>query len=126
MKSPVALSIFLVCTIASPQGKYRAGQFPVNQNPADYAIKVHISATHFRYCGSESDECVYADATLDGKKFEIAGVVNRHQTTLIPGDYKAMLPKKPRFGGQAVLGQVYYLLLPDKSAWVCSITGQSE
>ena len=132
MKRLFALSILLLCSIASAQGKYRAGQYPVNQNPANFTIKVHITATHFRpcavlavntYCG----EGLYAEAILDGRKFEIFGGVDKHQASLIlPGDYLAMLPKKPRYGGQAVVGQGYYVLLPDKSAWICSITGLSE
>ena len=75
------------------------------------------------YCG----EGLYAEATLDGKKFEIFGGVDKHQAPLlVPGDYLAMLPKKPLDGGKPVLGQGYYVLLPDRSAWICSITGLSE
>jgi hypothetical protein len=132
MKRLFSLSILFFCSIASAQGKYRAGQYPTKQNPADYTIKVHISATRFRpcavlavntYCG----EGLYADAMLDGKKFEIFGGVDKHQSSLIvPGDYLAMLPKKPRYGGQAVVGQGYYVLLPDRSAWICGITGLYE
>jgi hypothetical protein len=132
MKKLLALSILLVCSIASAQGKYRMGQHPVNQNPADYTIKLHISATHFRSCAwtDSPGQCTrefYADAILDGKKLEIFGAVDEHQVSLIaPGDYLASLWKKPRDGGKPVLGQTYYLLLPDKSAWPCSITGFSE
>jgi hypothetical protein len=48
------------------------------------------------------------------------------QSIIVPGDYRAMLPKKPRVGGSEVLFQNYYVLLPDKSAWPCEITGFSE
>jgi hypothetical protein len=132
VKTLVALSFLVVCSIASAQGKYRAGQSPTNQNPADYTIKLHISATHFRPCAvigvnAICGEGLYADAVIDAKKFEIFGGVDKHQAALIaPGDYLAMLPKKPRNGGQAVLGQGYYVLLPNKTAWICSITGLSE
>jgi hypothetical protein len=132
MKRLIALALVFICSFASAQGKYRWGQYPVNQNPADYTIKVHISATHFRdcavlavntYCG----EGLYADATVDGKNFEIFGGVDKRQASLIvPGDYLAMLPRKPRHGGNAVVGQGYYMLLPNRSAWICSITGLSE
>jgi hypothetical protein len=104
----------------------------VSQNPANYTIKVHISATRFRPCVVLGDntacgEGIYADAILNGKKFEIFGGVDKHQASLlVPGDYLAMLPKKPHFAGQAVIGQEYFVLLPDKTAWPCSISGLSE
>jgi hypothetical protein len=132
MKTFFALCVLTLCSMVSAQGKYRAGQYPVNQNPADYTIKVHILATHFRGCAWDAgpDFCIdemYADATLNGKKFEIYGVVDKHQTPLIiPGDFTATLSKKPFDGGKPILGQAYYVLLPDRSAWPCSITGLSE
>jgi hypothetical protein len=132
MKSLLALSMLFLCSTASPQGKYRAGQYPVKQNPADYTIKVHISAMRYRPCvvpavNTACGEGLYADAILNGKKFEIFGGVDKHQSSLMaPGGYMAMLPKKPRYGGQAVVGQAYYVLLKDRSAWPCWITGLSE
>jgi hypothetical protein len=132
MKTLFALSFLLLCSTASAQGKYRLGQSPTNQNPADYTIKVHILATRFRPCAvigvnTSCGEGLYADAVIGGKKFEIFGGVDKHQASLIaPGDYMAMLPRKPHYGGQAVLGQGYYVLLPNKTAWICSITGLSE
>jgi hypothetical protein len=132
MKRSFVLSILFLCSIASAQGKYRLGQPPADQNPNDYTIKVHVSATHFRQCAtvgyhSECGEGIYLDAILNGKKVELFGAVDKHQSALIvPGDYRAMLPKKPRVGGSEVLFQNYYVLLPDKSAWPCEITGFSE
>lgn len=132
MRNLLAVSVLVVCSVASAQGKYRLGQYPVNQNPADYTIKVHISAMRFRQCAviSANTECgegLYADATLDGKKFEIfGGVDNRQAAEIVPGDYVAMMRKKPRYGGQAVVGQEYYVLLPDRSAWISCITGFAE
>ena len=132
MKRSFVLSILFLCSIASAQGKYRPGQYPVNQNPNDYTIKVHIYATHFRPCAtpglnSACGEGVYVDAILNGKKVELFGGVDKRRSALIAlGDYRAMLPKKPRAGGSEVLFQGYYVLLPDKSAWACEITGFSE
>lgn len=132
MKIWFALSALLFCSVASAQGKYRPGQSPVNQNPADYPIKVHVSSTHFRACATVSvhSACgggVYVDASLNGKKVELFGAVDKHQSALLaPGDYSAMLSRKPRSGGGAVLGQTYFVLLPDKTAWSCEITGFSE
>jgi hypothetical protein len=131
MKIPFVLSLFL-CSMASAQGKYRPGQYPANQNPNDYTVKLHISATHFRQCdavgfNAPCHEGVYVDATLTGKKVELFGAVDKRQSLLlIPGDYRAMLPKKARAGGSQVLFQQYYVLLPDKTAWPCEITGFSE
>ncbi len=133
MRILLALSILLLSSMASAQGKYRAGQYPVNQDPTDYTTKVHISATHFRpYCSGLGDQvscssAVYVDAILKGKKVELFGSVDKRQSRLIvPGDYFAMLPKKPRAGGSVVLSQQYYVLLPDRTAWFCAITGFSE
>ncbi len=134
MRRPVAVLFFLLCSASLSYGqKYRLGQSPVNQNPADYTIKMHISATHLRpYCTGSGDliSCsngLYVDATLNGKRVELFGTVDKHQSSLIvPGDYSAMLPKKPRDGGNTALGQGYYVLLSDRSPWPCSITGFSE
>jgi hypothetical protein len=52
MKRSFVLSILFLCSIASAQGKYRLGQPPADQNPNDYTIKVHVSATHFRQCAT--------------------------------------------------------------------------
>jgi len=119
--------------MASAQGKYRLGQPPVDQDPADYPIKLHISATHFRpYCTGSLHEVsctdgLYVDASLNGKKVELFGGIDKRQSSqIVLGEYLAMLPKKPRYGGQAVVGQRYYVLLPDRSAWICGITGLSE
>lgn len=132
MKRLFALAILFVCSFASAQGKYRSGQYPVSQNPADYTIKVHISATHFRdhavlAVNTRCGEGPYVDATVNGKKFEMFGCVDERQASQIfPGDYLGMMQKKPRYGGNMVVGQGYYLLLQDRSAWICSITGLSE
>ena len=43
---------------------------------ADYPIKVHISALHYReaYVGEgQNAEMIYADAVVDGKKVELEG-----------------------------------------------------
>ncbi len=132
MKISFVLPILFLCSIASAQGKYRLGQYPVGQNPNDYTINVHISATHYRQCAiPESNagcgEGIYVDAILNGKKIELFGSVDKRQLPLIvPGDYKAMLSKKPRTNGSEVLFQSYLVLLPDRSAWPCEITGFSE
>jgi len=132
MKSSLLLSILVLCSVASAQGKYRPGQYPVNQNPSSYTIRVRIIATHFRPCATvelhtDCTDGLHVDAILDGRKVELSGGVDKHQSLLIaPGDYWAMLSKKPRAGVRDVLFQHYYLLLSDKTAWPCEITGFSE
>jgi len=132
MKRFFVLPILLLCSIAPAQRKYRLGQIPLNQNSNDYTISIHISAIHFRQCAYFSDNggCgggVYVDAVLNGKKVELLGGADKSQLALVvPGDYRVMLLKKPRAGGKEVLFQRYYMLLPDKSAWACEITGFSE
>ena len=134
MRKLAVVLFFSLCALSSIYGqKYRLGQRPTNQNPADYPIKVHISATHFRACAfvginGACDGGFYADSTLDGKKLELSGAIGKDEFKLIvPGNYSARLAKqKPRDGGRAVLFQEYFLLLPDKTAWPCEITGLSE
>jgi hypothetical protein len=134
MPKHFAVIALLFCLASVTYGqKYRIGQRPTNQNPADYTIQVHVSAIHFRPCATEgvNTACgggVFADATLDGKKVELFGGVDKGDINLIvPGDYLARLfSKKPRNGGKAVLFQAYNVLLPDKTAWPCDITGFSE
>jgi hypothetical protein len=124
----VPMLLLLCSTSLMHAQKYRYGQ--VSANPADYTLKVHITSTHFRTCAWDAERCIdhlYVDAILDGKKFEFSGIVDKRQTLLItPGDYLAMLPKKPRDGGRPVLGQTYYVLLADRSGWPCNITGFYE
>lgn len=132
MKISFILLIPFLCSIASAQGKYRFGQYPASQNPNDYTINVHVSATRFRQCVTVDPNApcyagIYADAILNGKKVELFGGVKKRQSLLIvPGDYRAMLLKKPPASGSEVLFQNYYMLLPDKTAWLCEITGFSE
>jgi hypothetical protein len=81
MKRFLALSIPLICSVAFAQGKYRPGKYPVNQNPANYPIAVHIAATHFRPCAvigvnTACGDGLYVEANLNGKKVELFGGVD--------------------------------------------------
>jgi hypothetical protein len=132
MKICFVLPILFLCSMASAQGKYRSGQYPANKNPNAYTINVHVSATHFRRCATVGlnglcGNGVYVDAILNGKKVELFGGFDKHQALLIvPGDYRAMLPKNPRASSTEVLFQPYDVLLPDKTVWPCEITGFSD
>lgn len=84
MKISFVLPVLFLCSMASAQGKYRPGQYPINQNPNDYTIDFHVSATHFRQCATVGlkapcGEGVYVDAILNGKKVELFGGVDKHQ-----------------------------------------------
>ena len=132
MKRSLVFLILFCGAIAQGQGKYRPGQYPLNQNPNDYAIDLHISAIHVGTCatvevGSDCEHGVRVNAILNGKKLELSGGADQHQLLLIaPGDYRARLYKKPRAGSNQILFQQYYVLLGDKSAWRCEVTGFSE
>jgi hypothetical protein len=131
---PLTVVFLALCSVSLTRAqKDRTGQAPADQDAADYPIKVHISATHFRACAvvGVNGNCgrgIYIDATLDEKKVELFGAVNKNGEKLIlPGDYVARPRKeKPRDGGKAVLFQQYFLLLPGKLVWPCEITGFSE
>lgn len=125
----LAVLILAFCSTTSTYG-----QNPVDQNIAEYPIKVHISAVHFRSCAGPDigSKCafggVYADAMLDGKKVELFGMINKKNTPLIlPGDYVARLSSgKPEAGGNAVLLQQYSVQLSNTITWSCEITGLPE
>jgi hypothetical protein len=104
-------------------------------NPADYTIKVHISATHIRHFCSERgadvrcDDGIYADAILNGKKIELLGgdVIDKKVGMLIiPGDYPVRLTKDIHNADSTAIRQEYDILLPDGTVWHCVTTGISE
>jgi hypothetical protein len=119
--------------------KWRVGQSPLHSKPGvDYPIKVHISEIHLRnpYVGMrQTDELVYADATLDGKKVELCGVLEpipgHHTAPPRPADYKARLLREPRKHGaynatDPEIDRIYELVMPDGTLWTASVTGISE
>lgn len=123
MKTLVAI-LFLVVSSAFA----RAVDAP---NPADYTMKVHISASRLK------TECVqricrnllYADSILNGKKLRLSGNAVQIKMTLMliaPGDYAAKLIKDVRNSDGSLLNQEYDLLLPDKIVWQCFTVGISE
>jgi hypothetical protein len=98
-------------------------------NPADFVIKVHISATHIR---SFCDFCMgvlFADGLLNGKKIELTGSphnLSGRSALIIPGDYQTRLTKDIHNADSSVIRQEYVLLLPDGTVWNCFISGISE
>jgi hypothetical protein len=115
--------------------KARVGQSNQKPNPADYPVKVHISATrvHDDCSGfGDSVSCdrkLIANAILDGKKFELSGnvvYIKRSMLLLSPGDYQAKLTKDSHKTDSTLFSQEYDLLLPDGTIWHCYTSGVSE
>jgi len=136
MKKIVVVSLLLACFSPLFYGqKTRPGQLPRAKSGVVYTIKVHISGIHLRNgCSAVStgDSCrnLYADATIDGKKIELAGAEVTYPTfqrfNVVPGDYKARLLKDPHKVNGTELYREYELLLPDNVIWQCTVTGISE
>ena len=131
----VALCLLLFSTSLIYGQKTRFGQTPEKPNPADYVIKVHISATHIRhYCTDwgvnvNCGEGLYADAIVNGKKIELSGanVIDKKVIMLIiPGDYQVKLTKDNHNSDNTLISQEYDLLLPDGTIWHCVTSGISE
>jgi len=127
MKKFVAVFCLLLCA-ATLQAKDKP-------NPADFPIKIHISASQLAppyivYYGA-SFPFIIADTILDGKKIKLAGNVpgpsrNVHLSIIIPGDYQIRLKKEETEKDSGILSQEYEILLPNGDIWNCSIVGISE
>ncbi|MGA2218546.1 MAG: hypothetical protein ABSG51_10695 [Terracidiphilus sp.] len=123
MKKFVAVLFLVFCSTS-----VRAADKP---NPADYVVKVHISASHLKA------ECVnglcsnilYVNSILNGKKIELSGTAVNFKRTLMlfaPGDYSAKLIKDVHNSDGSQFNQEYDLLFPDDTVWRCFTTGISE
>jgi hypothetical protein len=100
-------------------------------NPADYTVKVHISASHLKtVCGDGlCSNLLYADAVLNGKKIELSGndpIVKKTLMLIAPGDYPVKLTKDNHNSDGTLFSQEYDLLLPDGTVWHCYTSGISE
>ncbi|MFZ1086479.1 MAG: hypothetical protein WAN35_16065 [Terracidiphilus sp.] len=118
MKKFVAV-LFLLLFSATVQG--------ADKNSSNYPIKVHISASHM-LLDPGKDDVTYANATLDGKKVELAGIllVHAQYSLIIPGDYYARLSKDTHNADSTAIHQEYEVLLPDGTVWHCVISSISE
>jgi hypothetical protein len=136
MRKFVAVLFLLLWSTSPIHGqKARLGQKSETLNPADFTLKVHISATHIRpYCAElgtqvRCGDALYADAILNGRKLEFKGSAEliKHSSVLIlPGDYQARLTKDIHNAGSAVIDQEFDILLPDNTVWHCLVSGISE
>lgn len=106
-------------------------QSPATDSNGD-TIPVHISATHYRECAIPGPYSwcrggLYVDAIVNGKKVELFGEADKDRALQFsPGDYRAILARKPRANGKEVLFQNYFILLPNQTEWSCQITGLAE
>ena len=101
-------------------------------NPADYTIKVHISAAHFRNIFAQDPrqcDLLDADVIVNGIKLELAGpaiVIEKRFSLIRPGDYFAKLTKEIHNQDGSAFVQDYEILLPDGTTWKCYTFGISE
>src|ERR1039458_9872901 len=125
MKKFVAALFLLLCT-NSLQAKDKP-------NPADFNIKIHISATQL--IPTSALPSLVVDAVLNGKKVKLAGnMLLPHGIHLIkppflilsPGDYQIRLKEDDSEKDGSIIRQAYELLLPNRYIWECSIIGISE
>jgi hypothetical protein len=119
----LAVVLFIVLCAAFAQAKEKP-------NPADYAIKMHISAAHFQLNPlAIGGDTLYVDATLDGKKFQLAGrapYIQNNSVLILPGDYPAKLIKDVHNADGTRIHREYELLQSDGTTWDCMTTGVSE
>jgi hypothetical protein len=123
MKKFVAVLFLMLCsTLAWSADK---------PNPADFTIKVHITASHLKSeCADVNcKNILYADSILNGKKIELSGVaiiVKKTLMLIIPGDYPARLIRDEHNSDSTLFNREYELLLPDNIVWQSFTTGISE
>jgi hypothetical protein len=128
--------MFCLCSMAMQGQKTRLGQgLPSAKSGGDYQIKVHISGVHYREEYLEgrpgpnhTEEVIYADAVINGKKVELRGDKNAsYEYYKVPlGDLQARLIKDPHKMGDAPMFQEYEVVLPNKTLWHSIVTGISE
>lgn len=123
MRKFVAVLFLLLCATF-----VRAAEKP---NPADYTIKLHISASRIKTeCGDGlCRDILYADTILNGKKLELSGIAVILQKTavlIVPGDYPAKLLKDIHNSDSTLFNQEYDLLFSDNIVWHCYTTGVTE
>ena len=124
MKKLVATFFLLLCTTAL--------QAKDKPNPADFNIKIHISATQI--IPTQGFPSLVAETVLDGRKVKLAGDIPPpphgihllRPAVIIPGDYQIRLKKDWTEQNSGTLNQEYELLLPNGVIWTCWIIGVTE
>jgi hypothetical protein len=119
MKKFIAVFCLLLCA-ATLQAKDKP-------DPADFPIKIHISASQYVYLPGGFP--VVVDTVLNGKKVKLGGfVLGSHVSGVVinPGDYQIRLKEDKTEHNGSVIRQEYELLLPDGDTWDCWLVGISE
>ncbi|MGB0065431.1 MAG: hypothetical protein WBP85_13365 [Terracidiphilus sp.] len=95
----------------------------------DFPIKVHISSSELRPCGSVVNgafsQCL--GALIDGKKYELARInkAQRESFPVHPGDYQARLVKDEAKGA-GEFEREYEILFPDGKTVNYQVVGEFE
>jgi hypothetical protein len=144
MRKSVAVAVLMLfaCPVPFVHGqKTRVGQGPSYAKPGvDYPLKAHIIGIHIRPgdCGggerfggnAACNDVIYADINVNGQKIECLGgpVYSAHwyEYRILPGDYQARALKSAPSKDDLPIHSGYELLLPEKRAWGCSVTGILE
>jgi hypothetical protein len=123
MKKFVAVLFLLLCA-TTLQAKDKP-------NPADFNIKIHISASRVQFDGTAV--LVFADTVLNGRKVQLAGTPPGPRASIAywaiainPGDYQIRLKKDESEKDGSIIRQEYELLLPNGETWGCYLIGISE
>lgn len=93
-------------------------------NPTEYAINIHVSASHLVIEPTSNAYSQKLNVVIDGKKYELEGPGDGAMLLAL-GDYKAKLVKDEHKGTYASL-QVYEFLFPDQKTRKFTVVGQTE
>jgi hypothetical protein len=102
-------------------------------NPADFNVKIHISASQIVL--AKELRVLVVDTVLNGKKVKLEGDIpyphGIHSGAapwpiIVPGDYQIRLKKDESEKDVSIIRQEYELLLPNGDTWQCTIIGISE
>jgi hypothetical protein len=139
-KLALSFVIILACTALHGQ-KTRFGQeLPNVRRDVDYPISVHVYGVLVRpFCQTHAVnvtpvscmDVIYAEVTVNGKKFELRGDSDIHLNPFHPlklslGDYHARLTKGSAGSELDKIGNEYDLVLPDNKVLHCTVTGVFE
>jgi hypothetical protein len=99
-------------------------------NPADYAINVHVTASHMHMQVGVPGDLQFLDVLIAGKKYELAGtfgdaLFQNGFVMLKPGDYKAKLVKDEHSAPYSSR-QIYEFLMPDNTVLTFDVVGIIE
>lgn len=122
-----APAIFLCCLIAGFAAPAHAAD--AKNNPADYSLTVHISASAYATPAVTLDEII--TATIDGKHYQLVGPTSSarsfmHGNGLInPGDYRGKLSVDEHKTSYESIQQ-FEILFPDGTTRKFGVIAQSE